>query len=98
MALFSSELRIPLPDAPFVRYLLTNWNLMFFSDICILAAAQNSRSPLRFLEAGFDEWRKTVGIGVSGESFLPYVGIYLARDVDSDRTVSRVIVRMSRSF
>jgi hypothetical protein len=98
LALLSSELRAPLPDAPLVRYVLTNWNLMFFSDIGLLAVAGNQRSPLRFLETGFDEWKKTVGIGVSGESFLPYVGIYVARDLDEDRSHPRMIVRIARSF
>jgi|GEM_PF-2455940 len=98
LALLSGELRAGLPELPVFRWLFSRWDLVFFSDVGLLARARNEKSPLGFVEAPFRDWKKTVGIGISGESFLPYVGVYLAQDLDRGRRNPRVIVRIMRSF
>jgi len=98
LALFSGELRAGLPELPVFRWLFTRWDLVFFSDIGLLTQAANEKAPLGFLDASFDSWKKTAGLGISGESFLPYVGIYVAQDLDRGRRDPRIIVRMIRSF
>jgi hypothetical protein len=37
-------------------------------------------------------------LGISGESFMPYLGLYVAQDLDRDRFEPRVILRFERSF
>jgi len=98
LALFSGELRKWLPDVPVISRLFTRWNLIVLSDIGLLAQAENPTSPFEFFRTPFDEWKKTVGIGISAESFLPYIGLYLAWDIDDGRKSPRCIVRMTRSF
>ena len=96
--LFTSEWRYTLPETPIVRWFFTQWNFLVFTDIGLLAQAENPTAPLEFLEAPFDEWRKSAGIGISGESFFPYLGIYVAKDLDGGREWPRLIVRINRSF
>jgi len=98
LVLFSVELGKRLPDLPLVKSLFSYWDLLLFSDIGLLAAAESKRDPLGFLETPFDEWKKTVGLGISGESFLPYIGLYVAQDLDNEDFSPRVIFRLERSF
>jgi hypothetical protein len=92
------ELRKRLPTLPIFRWLFTSWDAVAFSDIGLLARAANPKSPFGFLDTPFNDWKKSAGIGISGESFLPYVGIYIAQDLDRARRNPRVIVRLTRSF
>jgi hypothetical protein len=98
LALFSGELRKWLPDVPVISRLFTRWNLIVLSDVGLLSQAENPTSPFEFFRTPFDEWKKTVGIGISAESFLPYIGLYFAWDIDDSRKSPRCIVRMTRSF
>lgn len=98
LALFSMELRRPLPELPVFRILFSQWDVVVFSDVGQLIKTEDERSPLRFLEESFEHWGKTAGIGISGESFLPYVGLYVAKDLDGGRESPRVILRINRSF
>ncbi len=98
LALISGELRAPLPELPVFRWLFSRWDLVVFSDIGMLTQAENGKAPLRFLDTPFDQWKKSAGVGISGESFLPYFGVYVAQDLDRERKGARVIVRMHRSF
>jgi len=97
MVLFSGELRRSLPPVRFVRSLFTEWDLLLFTDIGLLALAQDPDDPFAFMEAPWDDWGKSVGLGVSGESILPYIGFYVAKDLDDRRGV-RAILRIERSF
>ena len=98
LALGSVELREGLPSVPIIRWLFTSWDLVLFGDVGLLARATNAKAPFGFLGTPFDEWKKSAGIGISGESFLPYVGIYVAQDLDRQRRNPRVIVRLMRTF
>ena len=98
LALFSCEVRRPLPELPLFKILFSRWDFLVFADAGLLAKAEHERSPLKFLEEKFDNWGKTAGVGISGESFLPYVGLYLAKDLDGRRGSPRVILRVNRSF
>ncbi len=98
LALFSGELRTPLPELPVFRWVFSRWNLVAFADVGLLALAENKKSPLGFFDTPFNDWKKSVGIGISGESFLPYFGVYLAQDLDRERRNPRIIVRAARSF
>ena len=96
--MFSSEWRYWLPEVPIVKWIFTQWNFLVFTDIGLLQAAENPTAPLEFLETPFDEWRKSAGIGVSGESFFPYLGVYVAKDLDGKRNSPRLILRINRNF
>jgi hypothetical protein len=98
LALLSGELRAGLPQLPVIKYLYTSWDAVLFTDIGLLAEASHKKAPLRFLDTSFDNWKKTVGLGISGQSFFPYLGIYLAQDLDRNRRNPRLIVRFNRSF
>ena len=98
LALFSIEARTRLPDVWGFRWLFTYWDLLVFSDIGLLADAENKESPFGFLDTPFEEWVKTVGLGFSGQSFLPYVGFYIAQDIDRDKFEPRAILRFEQSF
>jgi hypothetical protein len=98
LALFSIEARTRLPDVWGIRWLFTYWDLLVFSDIGLLADAENKESPFGFLNTSFEEWVKTAGLGFSGQSFLPYVGFYIAQDLDRDKFEPRAILRFEQSF
>jgi hypothetical protein len=97
MVVFSGELRRRLPDVRFVRALFTSWDLLLFSDIGLLVEAEDPDDAFAFLDKPWEKWGKSVGLGVSGESILPYVGFYVAKDLDDRRGV-RAILRIERSF
>jgi hypothetical protein len=97
LALFTVELRRPLPEIRFVRSVFTSWDLLVFTDFGLLAEAEDPDDPFAFLDAPWDDWGKSVGLGVSGESILPYIGFYVAKDLDDRRGV-RAILRIERSF
>ena len=98
LALFSIEVRTRLPDVWGIRSLFTYWDLLVFSDIGLLADAENKESPFGFLDTPFEDWVKTVGLGFSGQSFLPYVGFYIAQDLGRDKFEPRALLRFEKSF
>ncbi len=98
MALFSIEARRRLPDLWGIRYIFSSWDILVFSDIGLLADAEDESSPFGFLDARWEEWIKTVGLGISGQSFLPYIGLYVAQDLGRDVFEPRVILRFEESF
>jgi len=98
LLLFSGELRTPLPELPVFRWIFERWDAVAFADLGLLTVAENDRAPLAFVNTPFAAWKKSVGLGVSGESFLPYLGVYFAQEVGSGRKNPRVIVRAARSF
>lgn len=97
LALFTAELRRSLPDLRYLRSFFTEWEVLLFADIGLLELADDPDEPFRFLDAPWDDWGKSVGLGVSGESLLPYIGFYVAKDLD-DRRGLRAILRVERSF
>jgi hypothetical protein len=96
LVLFSGELRRRLPDVWLMRTIFTTWYWLLFSDIGFLTEAEDPDDPFAFLDTSFDDWGKSVGLGFSGESILPYVGFYIAWDLDGSNT--RAILRIERSF
>ena len=94
----STELGFELPEVPIVNWVFSTWNLMGFADAGLLTQAPNPTSAFGFLDTSFSNWKKSVGVGVSGESFFPYFGIYIAKEIDGDRESPRVIVRIEKSF
>jgi hypothetical protein len=98
LALFTVEARTRLPDLWVMRSLFTYWEFLVFSDIGLLAEAENKEAPFEFLGTSFEEWIKTVGVGFSGQSFLPYVGFYVAQDLGRDKFEPRAILRFEQSF
>jgi len=98
LALFTVEARTRLPEIWGVRWLFTCWDLIVFSDIGLLADAADKEAPFGFLDTPFEEWVKTAGIGFCGQSFLPYVGFYVAQDLDRDRFEPRALLRFEKTF
>jgi hypothetical protein len=98
LALFSVEARTRLPDLWGVRSLFTRWDLIVFSDMGLLADAGNKEAPFGFLDTPFGEWVKTAGIGFCGQSFLPYVGFYIAQDLDREKFEPRALLRFEKTF
>jgi hypothetical protein len=98
LALFSTELRIPLPPLPVVKILYTRWDLLLFADIGLLRLDGGASGPFRFLNSPKEAWGKSIGIGVSGEAFLPYLGFYVAQDLTRGNKRPRFIVRAEQSF
>ena len=98
LALFSAEVRVDMPPAPLLKIFFTRWNIMAFADAGILDHYGDALGSLEFLKAKWRDWGKSVGFGISGESFLPYVGLYVAQDLDRDNKRPRFIIRAERSF
>ncbi len=98
LALVSSELRTGLPQIPILNWIFTRLDLLLFADAGLVTNARAPKAPLAFLDTPFESWRKTAGIGLAGRSYLPYVGIYVAQDLDHHREAPRVIFRLERSF
>ncbi|MBN1164697.1 MAG: hypothetical protein JXB45_08970 [Candidatus Krumholzibacteriota bacterium] len=98
MILLSGEFRKSLPEWPVFNKIYSHWQLVIFSDWGLLTKAESERSPLGFLDTPFEEWKKSAGIGFSGDSILPGVGLYMAQDLDRDGFDPRFILRFQRSF
>jgi hypothetical protein len=98
MAVARVELRKQLPDAPGIRKVFTRWSALLFSDVGLVVDEDQERRPLDFLQEPWDGWRKTIGVGISAESIIPYFGLYVAQDLDRDSFEPRIIVRGQRSF
>ena len=98
MVRLSTEFRYALPELPVVRWIYSRWDILGFAEAGLLTEAENPTSPLGWLDTSFDHWRKTVGLGVTGESFFPYLGLYVAQEIGGDRTSPRFIIRLARSF
>jgi hypothetical protein len=98
LALFTIEARTRLPDVWGMRSIFTYWDLLVFSDVGLLAEAENKESPFGFLDTPFESWVKTAGLGFCGQSFLPYVGFYIAQDLGRDKFEPRAILRFEQTF
>jgi hypothetical protein len=98
LVLLSGELRRPLPPVRYIRSILTSWDLLLFYDTGLLVETDNPTDPLGFLDTPYGEWGRSVGLGVTGESFVPYLGLYVARDLDNGYESLRVILRIKKSF
>jgi outer membrane protein assembly factor BamA len=98
MTVYTVELRRQLPDVRFVSALFTSWDFLLFSDVGLLAEAEDPNDAVEFLKIPFDDWGKSLGVGISGESILPYVGVYVARGVQGGQGSWRAILRIERSF
>jgi hypothetical protein len=98
LALFSVEMAKELPPIPLMESIFTRWNLVLFWDGGLLKMADKRKAPFAFLDTPLDEWKQSVGMGIAGESFLPYLALYLAQDMDREDFDPRVILRASVSF
>jgi hypothetical protein len=98
MVRLSTEFRAELPETPVVRWFYSRWDLLFFADAGYLTEAISPTSPFGWLDTPFGDWKKSVGVGISGESLGPYVGLYLAKELNGDRDRPRFIARLERSF
>lgn len=97
LAWLSTELRRELPDVPGFDLIYARWDFLVFGDIGLLAEVPAGDGPFDFI-ADLGGWIKTVGFGISGESYAPYLGIYFAQELDPQRPDPRVILRIARSF
>ncbi len=98
LALLSVELSREMPRIPVMKSLFTGWSLVGFWDQGLLKMADNNEAALAFLDTPSDNWKRSVGFGIAGESVLPMVAIYLAQDIDKDSFDPRVILRARLSF
>lgn len=99
LAVVSTELRKSMPGMPIVSLFFTEWNLVGFFDAGYLTVAGDPTDAFDFLGDPVANWRRSVGGGISGESFMPYVGLYVAKELgQTAREDVRVIFRLQRSF
>jgi hypothetical protein len=100
LMLLSAELRRELPLLPVLDWIYSRWDFVLFADAGFLTVAEHSSRPFHFLETTMGEWKKSVGLGVSGDAFIPYLALYVAQELDTvgDRPSPRFILRMRKSF
>jgi hypothetical protein len=90
------EYRRHLSPVRFVRSVFTNWWLVAFYDAGALFASDDPKDFGTLLSDAGDHSGSGAGLGVSGSSFVPYLGFFLAKDLDTDSW--RFIVRLNRPF
>jgi outer membrane protein assembly factor BamA len=98
MVRVSTEIGVELPELPIVNWVYSTWHLVGFADAGLLSKADNPSSTFGFLDTSFSNWKKSTGLGVTGESFFPFFALYVAKEIDGDRTSPRVIVRIEKTF
>jgi hypothetical protein len=87
-----------MPEIPVLKVLFTSWDLTAFGDLGLLQLDGGSEGAFSFLDTKLDRWGKSVGIGISGESFLPFLAFYVAQDLDRHNKRPRFIIRANRSL
>jgi len=96
LLLASLEYRRRLRPVRYVESLFsTLWLVAFYDAGALFESSDPEDLGTLFSEAG-DHAGSGAGLGVSGSSFLPYIGLFVAKDLDSDSW--RFIVRMNRPF
>jgi hypothetical protein len=90
------EYRRRLSPVRFVRSVFTSWWFVAFYDAGALFLSDDPKDfGTLFSDAG-DHAGSGAGLGVSGSSFVPYLGFFVAKDLDTDSW--RFIVRLNRPF
>lgn len=96
LLLANLEYRRRLKQVRFIESLFSSWWLVAFYDAGALFVSDDPEDfGTLFSDAG-DHAGSGAGLGVSGSSFLTYVGLFLAKDLDTDSW--RFIVRLNRPF
>ena len=96
LLLANVEYRRRMEPVPYLESLFSSWWLVAFVDAGALFVSDNPEDlGTLFSDAG-DHSGSGAGLGISGSSFLPYVGLFVAKDLDTDSW--RFIVRLNRPF
>ena len=98
VALLSVELSAGLPPPPLIGKVLDRWRIQIFTDMGLVETAENVRAPLEFLDAPWDQWEKFGGVGIVGETFFPFVGLYISQDLGSEKIDLQYRFQMERMF
>lgn len=96
LLLANLEYRRRMQPLRYLDSLFSSWWVVAFFDAGALFVSENPEDfGTVFSDAG-DHSGSGAGLGVAGSSFLPYVGLFLAKDLDTDSW--RFIVRLNRPF
>ncbi len=98
VALLSAELSAGLPPPPLIGKVLDRWRIQLFMDMGLVETAEDVRAPLQFLDAPWDQWKKFGGIGIVGETFFPFVALYISQDLDNKDFEPAFRFQMERMF
>ncbi|MBD3178873.1 MAG: BamA/TamA family outer membrane protein [Candidatus Latescibacteria bacterium] len=98
LALFTAEVRKSIPPLPLLGRVCSRMNLLLFSDNGILAAADNPDKPFDFSDNPGENFKSTIGFGISTRSILPCMEFYIAEDLEEGDFSPRFILRAERAF
>jgi len=96
LLLANVEYRRHMQPLRYLESLFSRWWLVAFSDTGTLFVSENPEDIGTLLSDAGDYSGSGAGLGIAGSSLLPYVGLFAAKDLDTDSW--RFIVRINRPF
>jgi hemolysin activation/secretion protein len=96
LLLANIEYRRRLPTVRYIQSVFSTWWLVAFYDAGALFISKDPDDLGTLISDASDHAGSGTGVGVSGSSFLPYIGMFVAKDLDTDSW--RFIVRLNRPF
>ncbi len=96
LLLANIEYRRRLAPLRFMKSLFSSWWFVAFYDAGALFMSEDPEDFGSLISDAEDHTGSGTGLGVAGSSFLPYVGVFAAKDLDTDSW--RFIFRMNRPF
>jgi hypothetical protein len=96
LLLANVEYRRRLAPVRYIEKIFSTWWLVAFYDAGAVFLSGDPEDLGTLFSEASDHAGSGAGLGVSGSSLLPYVGIFAAKDLDTDSW--RFIVRLNREF
>lgn len=96
LLLANVEYRRMLRPVRYIRSILSSWWFVAFFDAGAFFVSEDPKDFWTLFSDAGDHSGSGAGAGISGSSFLPYVAVFVAKDLDTDSW--RFIVRLNRPF
>lgn len=96
LLLANVEYRRSMPPVRYIQSVFSTWWLVAFYDAGAVFMSEDPEDFGTLISDASDHIGSGAGLGVSGSSFLPYVAVFVAKDLDTDSW--RFILRLNRSF
>jgi hypothetical protein len=96
LLLANVEYRRRLAPVRYLESIFSSWWLVAFYDAGAVFLSEDPEDFGSLFSDASDHTGSGAGLGVSGSSFLPYVGLFVAKDLDTDSW--RFILRLNRPF